>query len=160
MSDIGNNIRRIRESRNMSQHLLAEMLGKNPRTISSWECGTRYPTGKDLRRVAEALDVAPVEIIGHAEKNDYEFEYIVTNDDMSPELQHGDTLTVNKAVEPKDGDLVVVSMHGRKNELVRRLYRIGQYMSLLALNPAIKPINTEADNVNIKGTVKEIRRKI
>lgn len=160
MSVIGDNIRRIRENRNITQHELAEMVGKNPRTISSWECGTRNPSGKDLRRVADALEIAPAEIIGHAEKGDNVFEYIVTTDDMSPELQHGDTLTVNKSVKPKDGDLVIVSMQGRKNDLVRRLYRIGHYLSLLAINPAIKPINTEADNIEIKGTVTEMRRKV
>lgn len=64
MSVIGDNIRRIRENRNITQHELAEMVGKNPRTISSWECGTRNPSGKDLRRVADALEIAPAEIKG------------------------------------------------------------------------------------------------
>ena len=156
---IGDNIKRIRMARNMMQWELGEMIGKSQKTVSSWERGDRYPQSKDVEKLAKALGVAPAEIIGHSELHDNEFEYIVTSDDMSPEIVHGDTLTVNSKIQPSDGDLVIVQ-DDKQNQLVRRLYRIGKYLSLMALNPAIKPIQAEPDNITIQGTVTELRRKI
>ena len=163
MSIVGDNIRRIRSARGMLQVDLGEQIGKTQKAISSWERGARNPSNDDVRALAKALGVAPAEIIGHNEMNDSEFELIVTSDDMSPEIKHGDTLTVNSARQPNDGDLVVIEICDaakQKEQLVRRLYRFGRMLSLLAVNPAVQPINADKDDIHIKGTVTELRRKV
>lgn len=163
MSIVGDNIRRIRSARGMLQVDLGEQIGKTQKAISSWERGSRNPSNDDVRALAKVLGVAPAEIIGHNDTDDSEFEMIVTSDDMSPEIKNGDTLTVNSARQPNDGDLVVIEMCDKKKQkeqLVRRLYKFGRMLSLLAVNPAIQPINADKDDINIKGTVTELRRKV
>jgi len=157
MSVVGDNIKRIRMARGILQGDLAERIGKNQRTISNWECGKRSPSPEDVRKLAQVLDVAPAEIIGHNEKADYEYEYIMSDDSMYPDIKQGDTLTVSKSAQPADGDLVVVEI-AKNTNAVRRLYKIGQMFSLLAVNPAIKPIHT--NTATIKGKVTELRRKL
>ena len=159
MGTIGENIKRIRIIRNLTQWELAELISKSQKTISSWECGFRYPQSKDVKRLAEILKVAPAEIIGHTEENDTEFEFIATTDDMSPDIQIGDTLTVDSTLQPNDGDLVVVQ-DKKKHEFVRRIYKVGRFLSLMALNPQIKPITTDVDSITIRGKVTELRRKV
>lgn len=163
MSIVGDNIRRIRSARGIYQADLGEMIGKTQKAISAYERGVRNPSNDDVRLIAKALGVAPAEIIGHNDTDDYEFEYIVTSDDMSPEVKHGDTLTVSSARKPNDGDLVIVEVNNtadHKTQLLRRLYSFGRMLSLLAVNPAVQPINADKDKVKIKGTVTEIRRKV
>lgn len=162
MSIVGDNIRRIRKARGMYQRDLGAQIGRTQKAVSAWEKGIRQPSNDDIRAVAEALEVAPAEIIGHNETHDYEFEYIVTSDDMSPEVKHGDTLKVSKARQPKDGDLVIVEMEKQSGhrDMVRRVYQFGKMLSLLALNPAAPPINADKGDVKIKGTVTELRRKV
>ena len=162
MSIVGDNLRRIRTARGMYQSDLGERIGKTQKAISAWERGARNPSNDDVRMLAKVLGVAPAEIIGHNDTDDNEFEYIVTTDDMSPEVKHGDTLRVSKARKPTDGDLVIVEVDDRDNktQLVRRLYAFGKMLSLLAVNPAVQPINADRDRVTIKGTVTELRRKV
>lgn len=160
MGIVGDNIRHIRMARNITQSDLGERIGKNQRTISNWERGFRHPSNDDVRKLAEILSVAPAEIIGHTEQNDDEYEYIVTTDDMYPDIKRGDTLKVHRSIQPDDGDLVVIEMTDKKTQLVRRLYRLGRMLSLLAVNPSIKPINTDQDSVQIKGKVTELRRRV
>lgn len=159
MSEIGDNIKRFRTARGLYQWELGERIGKSQKAISSWECGFRSPTNADVRKMAVVLEVSPADIIGHNEVYDNEFEYIVTSDDMSPELISGDTLTVNSAIAPKDGDLVVVQ-DKKKHEFVRRIYTLGKMAALMALKPSVRPINTSLDEITIKGKVTEIRRKV
>jgi SOS-response transcriptional repressor LexA len=162
MTIVGSNIRSIRQARGLTQAQLGELIGKNQRTLSSWERGSRSPSPDEVRLLAQVLRVAPAEIIGHNDIADHEFEYIVTSDDMSPEIVSGDTLTVNSRIHPHDGDLVVVEVEKKNHasQIVRRLYKYGQMLSLLAVNPSIKPLNIDADQVTIKGKVTELRRTI
>lgn len=160
MSVVGKNIKSIRLARGLFQAQLGEMIGVNQRTISGWERGVRNPSPEEVRMLAKVLRVAPAEIIGHNDIADHEFEYIVTSDDMSPEIANGDTLKVNTRMHPHDGDLVVVEVENHPAQLVRRLYQYGKMLSLLAVNPLIKPINIDVDKVKIKGKVTELRRSI
>lgn len=163
MSVVGKNIKSIRLARGLFQAQLGEMIGVNQRTISGWERGVRNPSPEEVRQLAKVLRVAPAEIIGHNDIADHEFEYIVTSDDMSPEIASGDTLKVNTRMHPHDGDLVVVEVDtapDHRAQMVRRLYQYGKMLSLLAVNPAVKPINIDADKVDIKGKVTELRRSI
>ena len=159
MSVVGNNLRRVRLARNFTQQELADKINRNPRTISNWERGTRNPSNDELRELARILDVPPAELIGHNETADYIFQHIVTDDDMSPEIVKGDTLTINRAAYPEDGDLVIVETTDKKQQMVRRLYRLGRMLSLIAINPTIKPLTIDKEKIKIKGKVTELRRK-
>jgi transcriptional regulator with XRE-family HTH domain len=57
MTPIGENLRRIREQRRLSQPALAELSGVPQPTISKLERGHREPHQATLRRLARALDV-------------------------------------------------------------------------------------------------------
>lgn len=57
----GDTIRRLREQRYLEVAELAGEVGVNERTLGAWEAG-RGPTRKNLRRLADALDVDPGEL--------------------------------------------------------------------------------------------------
>ena len=154
---IGNNIRRIRKSRNMTQTDLSELVGYNQRTVSNWEKGIHYPNPQTIRSIADALSIAPTEIIGHNDApTDTSFEVIVDNNDMHPEIQVGDTIKVSTTAKYKDADLVYVELNNCK--CIRRIYSHEGLISLLALDPQIGMGIYDESEINIVGKVVEIRR--
>lgn len=65
MDKMGNKIRHLRESRNMTQTELSEMLGmKTYTTVSKWESGENFPKGKDLKKLAEIFNVSSDYLLG------------------------------------------------------------------------------------------------
>ena len=56
-SQIGEQIRRIRDSKDMSQDELAQKLGVTPNTISRWETATYRPTVADIDNVARVFNL-------------------------------------------------------------------------------------------------------
>lgn len=67
---IGENIRKLRESRNMSQAELAKAAGyKNRSSITKIESGESDPTQKALVRIALALDANPADLLDDAHKS-------------------------------------------------------------------------------------------
>lgn len=162
---VGNNIRRVRMGRNLTQTDLGEMLGRNQRTISNWEKGLRDPGSDNIRSIADALDISPTELIGHnSAPADSSFQYIVKNNDMSPEIQKGDTLTVSKTKTIHDSDIVIVQIHDATHDpdekLCRRIFSHEGLISLIALSPDIGMAIYDDTEVTILGRVTEIRRKL
>ncbi|MFP4691968.1 MAG: DUF4870 domain-containing protein [Bacteroidales bacterium] len=62
-SDLGIRVKELRNRRGFSQELLAENSGLGVRTIQRIENGETEPRGDTLRRLANALDASPDEII-------------------------------------------------------------------------------------------------
>ena len=60
---VGENVRRIRMSRAMTQEALAERSGFSQQYISDLERGRRNPTVVSLFELAQALDVTPTDLI-------------------------------------------------------------------------------------------------
>ncbi len=58
----GTMIRRLRESRNMTQHQLAEMISVSDKAVSKWETGRGYPDLSLVEPLAEALGVSIIEL--------------------------------------------------------------------------------------------------
>ena len=58
----GTMIRRLRESRNMTQHQLAEMISVSDKAVSKWETGRGYPDISLVEPLAEALGVSIIEL--------------------------------------------------------------------------------------------------
>ena len=62
---IGERIRKLRESKNMTQTELAETLGmKTYTTVSKWESDDNFPKGKDIARLSSYFNVSSDYILG------------------------------------------------------------------------------------------------
>ena len=65
MKQLGDRIRKLRESRNMTQTELSEILGmKTYTTVSKWEKNENFPKGKDLKKLAEIFNVTSDYLLG------------------------------------------------------------------------------------------------
>lgn len=60
MSDISNNIKRLRELKRMNQAQLAEKIGFSSHIISNWESGILRPDLKDLEKLSTIFNI-PIE---------------------------------------------------------------------------------------------------
>ena len=60
---LGEKIKEYRESKNMTQSEVAEILGVKPATISKYEAGTLEPNIKSLKKLAALFDVSIDELI-------------------------------------------------------------------------------------------------
>ena len=60
-------LRKVRESRKLSQAELAERAGLQASAISHFETGTRKPSFANLRRLADALQVSTDYLLGRTE---------------------------------------------------------------------------------------------
>lgn len=56
---VGENIRRIRQERNLTQRQLGKMVGASEAYIRAYESGRRNPKPASLEKIAEALSVNP-----------------------------------------------------------------------------------------------------
>lgn len=61
---IGTNLRRIRRSKKITQFELAEKLGINRSSISTYECCAGNPSLDIFIRICEILDCTPNELLG------------------------------------------------------------------------------------------------
>lgn len=65
METIGYRIKKLRESRNMTQTELSEILGmKTYTTVSKWESDDNFPKGRDLKKLAEIFNVSSDFLLG------------------------------------------------------------------------------------------------
>ena len=94
MEQLGGRIRKLRESRNMTQTELSEILGmKTYTTVSKWEKNENFPKGKDLKKLAEIFNVTSDYLLG---LSDTKLGKITTQN------EHPEILTIyNKLEEPK-----------------------------------------------------------
>lgn len=60
---IGDNIKRLRESRNLSQKDIAEIAGVTDKAVSSWETGNKVPRMGVIQKLADYFGVAKSQII-------------------------------------------------------------------------------------------------
>ena len=65
---IGDNIKRLREARNLKQSDLADMLGVSDKTISSWEINRTEPKMGMVEKISIALNCKKTDIIGISEQ--------------------------------------------------------------------------------------------
>ncbi len=62
---LGENIRKLRNSRGITQQKLAEIMGaSNYTTVSKWESGSNSPRGGDLVKLSELFNVSVDELLG------------------------------------------------------------------------------------------------
>lgn len=68
MHEYGENIKRIRKQRNITQGELADMVNVKRETMSRIERGTRYPSLQLLERIAKALGTTVPELLKNETK--------------------------------------------------------------------------------------------
>ncbi len=64
---IGENIKKYRRARELTQETLATVLGVSPQSISKWECGDGYPDITLLPSIANYFEVTVDDLIGNNE---------------------------------------------------------------------------------------------
>jgi len=62
--NIGKNIRRLRLERGWTQQDLANKLGTTQKTVTAYECGTRYPTAEKIPVIANLFGVSINDLYG------------------------------------------------------------------------------------------------
>lgn len=55
--NIGEKIRKGRIKKGLTQRQLSQLIGMSPSLVSGWENSTRIPTGEELIKLAEQLDI-------------------------------------------------------------------------------------------------------
>lgn len=60
-------IKELRKARGMNQKALAEAVGATQGAVSQWELGIAEPRGRQIARLAEALDVSADYLLGRTE---------------------------------------------------------------------------------------------
>lgn len=68
MKTFGQILRQKRKAKGLRQWELAEEIGVNQRTVSSWEKGQRWPTLFTALAIADALDCSIDELVGREAK--------------------------------------------------------------------------------------------
>src|SRR5574344_2130017 len=58
MVEFGEQLRKAREAKGMTQQSLAEQLYVTRQTVSRWECGERYPDLLTTKKISQILDVS------------------------------------------------------------------------------------------------------
>ena len=58
MSTFGENIKRYRLLKKLSQQKLGERLGFSARTVSDWECNNTEPSVKTIKELVKILDIS------------------------------------------------------------------------------------------------------
>ncbi|MCL4417348.1 MAG: helix-turn-helix domain-containing protein [Actinobacteria bacterium] len=59
----GENVRKLRKERGLSQEKLAEMIKRDPRTVVAIESGKRNPTLNTIHKIAQALKISLLELL-------------------------------------------------------------------------------------------------
>lgn len=70
MNLIGNNIRRLREERNMLQSELAEKVNVSPATVSSWEVGRTEPKIGKVEEICAVFHCEKSDIVENHSQSD------------------------------------------------------------------------------------------
>lgn len=58
MVEFGEQLRRAREAKGMTQQSLAEQLYVTRQSVSRWECGDRYPDLLTTKKISQILEVS------------------------------------------------------------------------------------------------------
>lgn len=85
MAEFGTRLKNARESKDINQQELAELMGLTQASISQFEKGQRIPTPKNISKFAEVLGVSREYLAGDNEAK-FEHELLMRNlKNLSPE---------------------------------------------------------------------------
>ncbi len=89
MSEFSERLRLLRESRQLMQVRLAELVGVNPRAYNRWERGTIAPHLDTLVKIADVLQVSLDELVG---RKPISSEVLIRNHALNSLWRQADTL--------------------------------------------------------------------
>lgn len=69
MVEFGEQLRKAREAKGLTQQTLAEQLFVTRQAVSKWECGERYPDLPTTKKISEALDVSLDDLLSGKDMN-------------------------------------------------------------------------------------------
>lgn len=72
MNNFGENLKKIRESKNLTQQAIAEQLYVTRQAVSRWECGARYPDLITTKKLSQILEVSIDELLQNEDIKNYE----------------------------------------------------------------------------------------
>lgn len=72
---LGNNIKKIRKTKNLTQSKLAELLGIEIKSLSLIETGKGFASAKTLENLAKVLDVTATDLFAISDKKSNEIIY-------------------------------------------------------------------------------------
>ena len=87
--NIGRNIKKIREIKNLTQDYLAGQLGISTKSYASWENGTVQLTLEKISNIANVFEMNPIDLLSFDEKVYFErcsngiFGYINSNNTLN-----------------------------------------------------------------------------
>ncbi|HSL85404.1 MAG TPA: helix-turn-helix transcriptional regulator [Bacteroidales bacterium] len=67
MASIGDNIRKYRRSRNLTQKQLGELIGLSNTYLSDMELGRTNPSIKTLKKIAKAMEISYIDLLKDTE---------------------------------------------------------------------------------------------
>ena len=67
MPTVGENIRKLRQSRGYSQDRFARIIGSNQVSVSAWEIGTRMPNMETVKHIARTFAVPVTSLLSFDE---------------------------------------------------------------------------------------------
>jgi len=98
------------------------------------------------------------EIVGDAEGV---FALEVRGDSMIDALVNdGDIVLMKKVLEVNNGDMVAVWLKEEQETTLKKFYREGNRVRLQPANPTMRPIYTNASNVDVQGKVMVVIRQV
>ena len=72
MTNIGENIKKFRVFRKMTQAELGEAVGRSKNVVSNWERGDNAPDLDTLEKICKILKVTPNQMFGWEKNDEYE----------------------------------------------------------------------------------------
>lgn len=110
-------IKNLRESKNLTQKELAEMLGmKTYTTITKWESGENFPKGKDIKRLAEIFSVRSDFLLGLEDKENSILSEINRISSKLEEPRQEKVLTFAESELEKQTNSSIIDLTEKKEE--------------------------------------------
>lgn len=87
-----NNIKKLREEKNLTQQQLADKLYVSRQTVCRWENGSRCPDLLTAKKLALELDVSMDELVSDENENDIQINYGIWRSERMKDKKHLQTL--------------------------------------------------------------------
>lgn len=110
---IGNKIRELRKSLNLSQSELAKRIGVSQTTVTAWETGRAEPSGAYISSLADYFDVTTDYLLGRTKDSH------ASNDDLS-ENQKLIAYSIDPDISDEDRRAIIEMVQAAK-KLRRRI---------------------------------------
>ena len=83
-----NNIKKLREEKNLTQQQLADKLYVSRQTVCRWENGSRCPDLLTAKKLALELDVSMDELVSDENENDIQINYGIWRSERMKDKKH------------------------------------------------------------------------